>query len=182
MRKHIVTGKSLAIHSGLVGLNKDQVRRRRHLIVDTDVDGVYSLKEPISFKNGEEFTHDGDLTRVQGVETIFTADELAEREAEKAAKRAVPGRDTANLAQPTLSVTIAGDKDPDAGTDDDAGIGDADNPYAALGREALKEECALRGLEHANAAGDNTLRELLLEDDATRPDIDTDTDTDTDQI
>jgi len=62
MYKYEVIGTLAGINAGLISdLSKDQVRRRKGSLVETSKAGVYEVKKPIMFKNGETFSHDGIL-------------------------------------------------------------------------------------------------------------------------
>lgn len=47
---------------GNVELDKDQLRRRRHLVTDNK-DGTFAVKKSVQFKIGEEFGYDGDVPK-----------------------------------------------------------------------------------------------------------------------
>lgn len=70
MKKFEVTGVQVRINQGQIVLTADQARRRRHLITAIDVDeetgaGLYNIDKPIAFKNGEVFSCDADISKVQ---------------------------------------------------------------------------------------------------------------------
>jgi hypothetical protein len=67
----------VTISDGLLKLSDDQFKRRAHALTKTD-DGVYAANKPVMFKVGEEFGHDGDLSKVAAVASISEEPEAHE--------------------------------------------------------------------------------------------------------
>lgn len=68
----------------LLGLDERQVKRRRHMLDDTDQEGVYLTRQPVEFKAGEAIKVDPDTL---GKSMLRHMDDLGRSEAaEKAAK------------------------------------------------------------------------------------------------
>lgn len=57
----------VTVNAGIVALTKEQHKRRAHAVSATDNDGIYTVNSPIMFKAGEEFDHDGDLSKLASV-------------------------------------------------------------------------------------------------------------------
>ncbi len=55
------TTAPVIIRSGLFGLDKEQVKRRWHMLVK--VKGGYNINQPIQFKAGEKFEYEGPVDR-----------------------------------------------------------------------------------------------------------------------
>lgn len=61
--KRYKTTAILNLHAGNLQLDKDQLRRRRHLVADNK-DGTVAIMKPVQFKVGEEFGYDGDIPKI----------------------------------------------------------------------------------------------------------------------
>ena len=66
MKNYKVIGIITRLTAGLVKISGDQIRRRIHNLKKVG-DGEYEIVNPIEFKNGEVFGHDGDLSKVPSV-------------------------------------------------------------------------------------------------------------------
>ncbi|BDU72912.1 hypothetical protein [Mesoterricola silvestris] len=62
MKKIVVIGAFISLHSGTVVLSVDQARSRRYAL-DPLGDGIYAITAPIGFKRGEVFAYDGPLPK-----------------------------------------------------------------------------------------------------------------------
>lgn len=83
MIKYQVIDKPAILFSGLLELNEDQVRRRRHLLELVE-GSIYMIVKPVTFKVGEVFGYDGEINKatalalvdaVVAVETIEAPEE-----------------------------------------------------------------------------------------------------------
>ena len=63
MKKYKVTGRAAKFSSGRVKLSVDQAASRIHNLKSLG-DGVFEIVNPIEFKNGEVFGHDGEVPKV----------------------------------------------------------------------------------------------------------------------
>jgi len=54
----------VTLRAGNLKLDKDQLRRRRHLLAPTGERGIYKIEKPVQFKVGEVFGFDGDIDRL----------------------------------------------------------------------------------------------------------------------
>ena len=50
------------LFGGNLELDKDQLRRRRHLVTENE-DGTHAIDKSVMFKAGEEFGYDGDIPK-----------------------------------------------------------------------------------------------------------------------
>lgn len=62
MIKYQVIDKPAILFSGLLELNEDQVRRRKHLLELVE-GSVYMILKPVTFKVGEVFGYDGEISK-----------------------------------------------------------------------------------------------------------------------
>jgi hypothetical protein len=70
--KYTVTGKSVALHGGVLVLSKEQAEDRAHNLTDLGK-GRYRVNRGIEFKQGEVFGYEGDLPKGLGVEPVESA-------------------------------------------------------------------------------------------------------------
>lgn len=63
MKKFVVTGFQLTLHSGFVKLTEEQSKARAHAIRATEETAVFEILQPINFKSGEVFFYEGDLPK-----------------------------------------------------------------------------------------------------------------------
>lgn len=61
--KNYIANAVVRLHGGSVKLNKDQHKRRAHLLGEFKKNGVYELVSTIELKSGEEFGYDGDIPK-----------------------------------------------------------------------------------------------------------------------
>ena len=64
----------------LLELGKEQVRRRRSVLSNTDTDGVYLTNQPVQFKVGEVVGVDPDLAGKGMLDALISEDTIAEPE------------------------------------------------------------------------------------------------------
>lgn len=62
MIKYQVINAPVTLYTGLLVLNADQVRRRKHLIEHVEND-VFMIVKPVNFKVGEIIGYDGELSK-----------------------------------------------------------------------------------------------------------------------
>ena len=81
--------RQLTINSGLVVLNPDQLRRRKHIVKQIEPYApepeltVCDIAKPVQFKKGELFGHDGSFGKGQDVELVGDDDPQVEPESEQ---------------------------------------------------------------------------------------------------
>jgi len=67
------------LHSGHVELDEDQARRRAHNIEEVEK-GIFNIVNPIQFKIGEKFSHDGEVSKTLAQSLDVDIVEKAEEE------------------------------------------------------------------------------------------------------
>lgn len=144
--KNCRTTAVVNLRAGNVRLNRDQYRRRQHLVesVKGDIkksdEAVFKIVQPIQFKAGEEFGFDGDIPKV-GVELV-------------------------DGCSATKKDRVA----PSAESGEADGGGDEVGPYDDMNRNDLKAELQARGIEYNGRGSNAEWIELLEADDAENAD------------
>ena len=69
MIKYQVIDKPAILFSGLLELNEDQVRRRRHLLELVE-GSIYMIVKPVTFKVGEVFGYDGEINKATALALV----------------------------------------------------------------------------------------------------------------
>lgn len=89
MKEFRVMARSATIRQGFVKLDKNQIRRRKHLIEAVKdgngkvVDGLFKVLKPCTFKNNETFSYDGEVNKM----LLMEMEDVEEAAKKKKAKK-----------------------------------------------------------------------------------------------
>ena len=81
MKEYTVVSKQATLHTGIVKLTASQAKDRIHNLVKVkDEDNLYTIVNPINFKNGETFSYDREVNKAM-LEEIGEVVDVKEKKA-----------------------------------------------------------------------------------------------------
>ena len=81
MKEYTVISKQVTLHTGIVKLTVSQAKDRIHnLAMVEGEDGLYTIINPVNFKNGEVFSYNGEVNKAM-LEEIGEVVDVKEKKA-----------------------------------------------------------------------------------------------------